>query len=244
MLGVAEALFVVVGRVINRPGAILRTERDGTSALIAPIPGIVVPTTSRHTALDAVTLMERLRSSPSGLIVRRVGSQTGQEMLLVRAADQVPAVLDAMGGSACFCIDYHDFADTAGRFSKMRFFRIRSEVYPEHRITANSWNIHSADRYRLMKADTALQQDEQRFLSDPAAVIGTGAIDAIRSAFERTGLEYCGIDFAQLRDGRMLVFELNASMRLNYDHVAPFPYLRHHLDAARTAFQNLVLGQH
>jgi hypothetical protein len=55
-------------------------------------------------------------------------------------------------------------------------------------------------------------------------------------------LEHCGFNRAQFRDGRVLVFEINASMRLNYDHVAQFPYLWTYLDTVGSAFQTFVVG--
>ena len=56
------------------------------------------------------------------------------------------------------------------------------------------------------------QAEEARFLSDAQAVLGAQAWQALEAVGARLELDYAGIDFALLADGRMLVFEANATM--------------------------------
>jgi hypothetical protein len=62
-----------------------------------------------------------------------------------------------------------------------------------------------------MAAETEWQTDEARFLDDPAAVLA-GWNDAVRDVAAAVGLDYFGIDCAQLPDGRLVVFEADAAM--------------------------------
>ena len=66
-------------------------------------------------------------------------------------------------------------------------------------------------------------------------------MDALHRISEVTSLDFFGIDFCVLPDDRLLVFEANAAMRHNFDHVAAFPYTKPHLDRISTAFTNMVL---
>jgi len=50
------------------------------------------------------------------------------------------------------------------------------------------------------------------FLSDPRAAIGAAAMAAIEAIGARLDLDYGGVDFSLLPDGRVLVFEANATM--------------------------------
>ncbi len=54
--------------------------------------------------------------------------------------------------------------------------------------------------------------EEARFLADPVAAIGARGMAAIREIGRRLDLDYCGVDFSVLPDGRLLIFEANATM--------------------------------
>jgi glutathione synthase/RimK-type ligase-like ATP-grasp enzyme len=51
-----------------------------------------------------------------------------------------------------------------------------------------------------------------RFLEDPAAAIGRGAWDTVSAIGAAMDLDYGGVDFSVLPDGRVLLFEANATM--------------------------------
>ncbi|MDQ2735355.1 MAG: hypothetical protein M3Y55_10290 [Pseudomonadota bacterium] len=51
--------------------------------------------------------------------------------------------------------------------------------------------------------------EERRFLEDAGASLGSRGMAAIG---DRLGLDYAGLDFTLLPDGRVLVFEANATM--------------------------------
>jgi hypothetical protein len=60
--------------------------------------------------------------------------------------------------------------------------------------------------------------EEQRFLEDPKRAIGERAWRAIGEVGRRLDLDFAGVDFAALPDGRVLLFEANATM---YVHPEP-----------------------
>jgi hypothetical protein len=55
-------------------------------------------------------------------------------------------------------------------------------------------------------------EEERRFLADPEGVLGSRGAAAIAAIGTRIDLDYCGVDFGLLPDGRMLVFEANPTM--------------------------------
>ena len=76
----------------------------------------------------------------------------------------------------------------------------------------------------------------QRFLDDPATVLGAAAMQALRAIGQRMNLDFCGIDFSLLEDGRILLFEANATMLVHLEqfHAAlqfRNPYVQRILDA-------------
>ena len=54
--------------------------------------------------------------------------------------------------------------------------------------------------------------EERRFLECPHDAIGAAGMAAIAALGARMNLDYAGVDFSVLRDGRILVFEANPVM--------------------------------
>ena len=63
-----------------------------------------------------------------------------------------------------------------------------------------------------MAADPARISEELAFLAHPESVLGARPMAAIRAIGERLDLDYGGVDFGLTADGRVLVFEANATM--------------------------------
>jgi glutathione synthase/RimK-type ligase-like ATP-grasp enzyme len=55
-------------------------------------------------------------------------------------------------------------------------------------------------------------EEEQRFLDDPRQTLGDSAWAAIEAIGSRMDLDYAGVDFTLLPDGRVLLFEANPVM--------------------------------
>jgi hypothetical protein len=240
----AEMLSATPRPVVNDPTRVLHTTRDAIARLLADVPGLVVPRAERG-PIAAQWLEARRLASGGGLIVRPVTSQTGIDMHRVESGQDLVRALAALPANAgdLFATDFHDFRSPDGFFRKMRAFRIGEQLLPEHRIAFDAWNVHSADRHKFMRENATLRAEEEKFLSDPASVIGASAWNTLHEATRRTGLDYVGIDFAQLPDGRLLLFECNASMRVNFDHVVHFPYMLPHLEALAHAFAALLASR-
>ena len=67
-------------------------------------------------------------------------------------------------------------------------------------------------RVRARPFDASLIAEERRFLEDPETALGRRAYAAISAVGRRMDLDFAGVDFAVLPDGRALLFEANATM--------------------------------
>lgn len=163
----------------------------------------------------------------SPMIVRHRGTQTGK---MVEKVDNRLALVEWIAaqppGTEVYATAFVDCRWQDGYSHKSRVFFIDGELFPVASLASDSWQIHSGDRYRIMSSTPSTQADEQRFLQDPSAYLGSKALDALYAIRDTIDLDFFGIDFTLDSEGNVIVFEANAAMRHSFDHAENFPYTR------------------
>ena len=230
--------------VINPPRKVLATTRAQNARRLGSLDAVRFPRTEMF-CNDAAPneVADRLEQRGFGypLIVRLPGTQTGDSMSREDTrADFMGRLAATPPGVHLYAIEYIDCRDRRGLFHKTRAFFIDGVFYPVANLTSDVWQIHSADRYRVMVENTASRRAELRYLRDPEAHLGARVFGALHEIARIIDLDFFGIDFTTDRDGRVLVFEANAAMRHNYEHATAFPYTRAHLDRVSDAFDRMV----
>ncbi len=228
--------------LLNDPDAVAQTRRDRLPSLLAGLAGVVVPPVLRvaRTDLASADLPARLAESGIGfpVLVRPIVGHGGEGVTLVSTPADL-ATLDLPRADACYVIAYHDYQGEDGHFRKYRAVFVDCVVYAYHLAISSDWLVHyfSAD----MLAAPWKREEEARFLQDPAASIGSAAWASIAAVGERLGLDYAGVDFSVLPDGRVLVFEANATMSVHLnDSAADFPYKHATVPAIFAAFERML----
>ena len=84
------------------------------------------------------------------------------------------------------------------------------------------------------------QERERAYLGDFVGYIGEQNFNRLRRIRDLLGLDFFGIDYTILDDGSLFIFEANAAMRHNFDHVRRFPYTGPHLQRISRAFHRMV----
>lgn len=200
--------------VINHPSAVLATGRAANAERLGRLTDVV---TARF-AMFPRWLLERTNPvhalTASGfswpLLLRVPGYHTGEHFIKVDEPENVPASLAALPGSAVIAIEYLDTRSEDGNFRKYRMIAVDGELYPLHAAVSRDWKVHyfSAD----MEQHAGHRAEDAAFLEDPRGVLGSRAYAALRHVVATLSLEYCGVDFALDRNGRLVVFEANATM--------------------------------
>lgn len=205
LLAMEQLLAAVAAPVINEPERVLATARETNVLQLAGLEGVVVPRTVRVARTALATAGFRFP-----LLVRAPGFHTGQHFALVEREADLAAAVAELPGDDVLLIEYLDVRGAGERVRKYRMMAIDGELYPLHVAVSQHWKVHyfTAD----MAADAANRAEDERFLADPAAVLGAPAIAALERIRATIGLEYLGIDFALDRTGRVVVFEANATM--------------------------------
>jgi hypothetical protein len=116
---------------------------------------------------------------------------------------------------------------------------VGGEPFAYHQAISRHWLVHHDTAG--MGDHPERRAEEARFLSEPRAIIGQVAVEAIARIGRALELEYCGVDFSVLADGRVLVFEANATMLAHREDPAGlYAYKNPYVDAIAGAFQALL----
>jgi tetratricopeptide (TPR) repeat protein len=233
--------------VLNVPGAIARTSRELIPELLKNIDQVLVPRAvrlqrSENGALDARELMACGIRPP--LLVRPAGSHGGDRLQLLETTSAL-ARLD-LPDQDCYASAYHDYRSADGYYRKYRVIFVDRQPFPYHLAISEHWQVHyvTAD----MLPHRWKRDEERRFLNDPAAVMGAEAMQALRVIGQRLDLDFCGVDFSILADGRILIFEANATMLVHLEefHAAlqfKNPYVQQILDAFDAMLTNSMVDK-
>lgn len=236
-----KVLRGVPGRIVNPPEAVLKTTRDQVARRLAGIPNLIVPKTARlhgGKAPIAARTLEKAEIVPP-IILRQAGTHTGK---IVGLFDSIDEVVAALGPGEHVATQFVDFAGVDGLYRKFRVFFIGRHVILRHMIISDYWNVHVKDRVRFMAERPELIAEERALFesAEPFAVSIREVFHAVR---ERMLLDFFGMDFGITADGKMVLFEANATMSFfpltpNLD--PQFEHLRSCVAPAQAALRELL----
>lgn len=228
------------GKVINRPEAVLQSTRDQVARRLAGIPGLVVPRVIRlRTAKPAIAAQAIERAELQfPIILRRAGSHTGRILGLFDKIGELQAALAE--GAEHIATEFIDFRSADGFYRKYRVFFIGRQRVFRHMLVSNNWNVHASDRGSMADRPDLIAEEQLLFANTEGAFPPTVS-QALRSVRDRMALDFFGMDFGIATDGRVVLFEANATMNFFPFHADPrFAYAQGCLAPAQHAFREMV----
>jgi hypothetical protein len=206
------------GKVINRPEAVLRSTRDQVARLLDGIPGLIAPKVIRlrnpRPDLAAQSIERAGMRFP--LIVRLAGTHTGRIVGLFDNMADLRAAITEPGEH--IITEFVDYSDPDGIYRKYRCFFFGGQTILRHRLASDHWSVHAKDRMRFMIDKPDLMEEEKSLFDRPEGVFPPNVLEALSAVRERMPLDYFGMDFGLAQDGRVVLFEANATMNF-------FPFL-------------------
>jgi hypothetical protein len=225
--------------LLNSPRAVALTARDKLPLLLAGIPDLLLPEVQRVERAQFMARQLPLDAAGAAWLVRPVATHGGEGLVKLDRAAAVLAHLQHQTAGAFYLTRFCDFRSADGYFRKYRMIFIDGRPYPYHLAISSTWLVHYFSAEMLEHAWK--QAEEARFLSDPHAVLGARAMAALTVVGARLGLDYAGIDFSQLADGRVVVFEANATMLVHPEPAdSPLAYKNMQVEAMRLAFAAML----
>lgn len=229
------------GKIINRPEAVIGSTRDQVAKKLAGIAGLHVPRTIRLPGAKPHLLKQAIgqKGLSYPIILRRAGMHTGQTMTLVESPDGLPDSIEGEGD--LIATEFVDFCSADDLYRKYRAFFIGQQVIFRHMLVSDIWNVHAADRKRFMAERQHLRDEEEQLFGQVEGDFPPAVAQVLQEVRRKMNLDFFGMDFAILPDGRVVLFEANATMNFFPFPTDPrFAYLERCLAPARQAFLSLL----
>jgi glutathione synthase/RimK-type ligase-like ATP-grasp enzyme len=238
-----QALDLVerLGRpTINHPRLIMLTNRESVARRFADIAHCVIPRTVRvaGAVLAEAASKEAFEGFRPPFLVRIAGPHGGDDFEKFESWSDIAAFVAKSPDANYYLIEYLDYQSDDGFFRKYRVIFIDGEILPYHLAIHDDWKVH---HFRTDMANHAwMRQEEERFLKSLGSVFNAAQQDALRAMASATDLDYGGIDCGLDRDGRIVVFEANASMLVHDEAGEVFAYKNQYVARIKNAFDTML----
>jgi len=216
--------------VINgRADLIAALSRDGVADAFAGHPRIVAPATRQveRTTLEAVAANARYLATlhpdlAFPIIVRPIGSHAGNGLEKLYGTVDLADYLGRHDQDEFFIAAFCDYAGADGLYRKLRVVFVNGRAYVAHMAVSARWMVHylNADM-----GEVSHRQEEAAMMATFDEGFAARHAEAFADLTAIFGLDYVGIDCAETRDGRLVVFEADVAMIVHaMDSAELYPY--------------------
>ena len=220
-------------RVLNLPTVPVNLDRDSLGAVFPYVDGLRFPSTVR------VIRAEASRHDDFPCVIRPVGSHAGAGLAKLDTVQGLQEYLATRAEQEFFISEYIDYADPDGSFRKQRVILVDGRPFPCHMAVSDRWDLWYLNAGMESCADKRRQ--EAAFMDGFDAGFARRHARALDALAAGIGLDYFGIDCAEDRDGKLVVFEAdNALIVHDMDSETVFPYKRRHMRRLFTAFEEML----
>ena len=236
--------------VMNRnPELISRLTRDGVSEMLANEPSILSPTTYRVSREDLVAVgagAKRLEDCVPGLafplVIRPVSTHAGHGMERITDLAGLSAWLETQLAPELYVAPFIDFRGPDGLYNKQRVVFINGRAFASHMALSDHWIVHYLSAGMAQSPEK--RAVEQAWMENFDTDFAVRHRNSFAALCRRIGLDYFGIDCAELPDGRLLMFELDVAMVVhNMDDPTIYPYKQVAMRKLFDGFVDTVRGK-
>lgn len=231
------------GRVLNGATQVIaHLTRDRVSQMLADVPGLLCPATRRISRYMLMAAVRSGRFFDYPAVIRPVGSHAGHGLAKVENTAELAAFLAVSPEEEFYTAPFIDYRGADGLFSKARIVLIKGRAFASHMACSQHWMVHYLNA--AMETNPGRRAIEAAWMAD----FDTGFVKRHAKAFEAlteaVGLDYFGIDCAELPDGRLLIFELDVAMIVHdMDSETLFPYKKPVMKRLFAAFVAALVGE-
>jgi hypothetical protein len=228
------------------PERIAALTRDGVSEMFADEPTICAPPAARADRAAMAGLAQSqlqpgaiITGAEFPIIARPIGTHAGQGMEKLDSPQAVAAYLEERPEPEFYVSPFVDYSGPDGLFRKQRIAFIGGRAFPSHFAVSSHWMVHYLSAEMTERSER--RAEEAAWMADFDSDFAVRHADAFAALHRRMGLDYFGIDCAELPDGRLLLFEADVAMIVHdLDPEDVFPYKKPAMRKLFAAFQAQV----
>jgi tetratricopeptide (TPR) repeat protein len=207
--------------VLNHPRKAAETTRQRNAERLAGIPHLVVPRVVRfiNSAGNRKAAIRLIRNAVGfPVIIRNPFMQMGKEAAKLDTPRQLEKHLNQIPDQELYGIEYVYNPAAKNIYRKIRAAVIGEDIFISHVHFGQQWNVHrekDEEKRAAFNLDPATVEYGDKIISDPLGTLGKPGMAALKEIRTRIPLEFFGIDFDIMADGRLLFFEANAAMNIS-----------------------------
>jgi Flp pilus assembly protein TadD/glutathione synthase/RimK-type ligase-like ATP-grasp enzyme len=235
--------------VLNHPRNAAKTTRQINADRLAGIPDLVIPRLIRFShEPETRELAMRLIGEKIGfpVIIRGPFAQKGVGAEKIDTPAALANHLATLPPMQLYAIEYVHNPVADGAYRKIRAAVIGEDVFITHVHFGPRWNVHrerGKEKLAAFDLDGKAASHAAQMIARPEEALGRPALAALHAIRARVPLDFYGIDFDLLPDGRVLFFEANAAMNLSLSDRPGLEQTRAAMRAAvRRLFENPPLS--
>ncbi|HEV2533257.1 hypothetical protein [Phenylobacterium sp.] len=217
--------------VLNADAALIADfSREGVAGRLADAPGVLCPGAVRLDRGALIQLAMRAEAAEPleadtafPLIVRPVGSHAGRGLQKLTLPGDLVTYLPERPEAEFYVSPFVDYAGPDGLFRKLRVVFVAGRPFLSHLAVSEHWMVHYLNAG--MAESPAKRAEEAELFATFDAGFCTRHAEALAAVCRRLPLDYFGIDCAETKDGRLLVFEADVALIVhNIDPPDLYPY--------------------
>lgn len=202
--------------VINPPNMIWRTRRHSIAQILGDLDNVHAPKVLliKYPTLERVRRLVSESDFSFPAIVRKTGTHNGDVVGVFSSPEEMEQIYGDRKNEY-YLIEFVDVRRDDGLYRKTRFFFVGDEVVTRQHIISEDWSVHGRSSRGIMQSDERLVAEGRTMLVDGFEALPDATRAAVHSIRQRVGLDYFGLDCCIMDDGRVVVFECNATMNFN-----------------------------
>ena len=215
--------------VFNDPNNIARTTRNKIYEQFHNLPGLYIPKAIRIIPNSAAEVL-RLAAAQNmdfPFLIRECGKHQSSGLQIIRDANDADRLEKyAYDGRGYYLTEFVNNKNPEGFYNKARLVIVGGKMYARHFMTSPQWMVYAHIHSHYMADNIAAKKTEEDFVNNYENIITTEALESLHKINNELGLDYLGFDVAPMKDGRLLVFEINVAQNalLSIDYTK-FPYM-------------------
>ncbi len=235
--------------VLNAPQRIAELSRDHTCHVLRNIQGVIMPPALRVSRQDLLPIANQQRAlsdcfahSRFPLIIRPLDSHAGRGLQKITQPIDFKDYFETYPEDEFYISQFVDYRSADGQFRKYRIVLIDGKPFICHLAISSHWMIHYLN---AGMADSAEKRaEEARCFTTFEHDFAQRHALALQQIYQRMGLDYLGIDCAEMPNGELLIFEVDSNMIIHaFDSIELFPYKAQQMNRVFAAFRSLLIDR-